>query len=212
MAESWRDSLPDDLKSEPMFADVPDVATLAKIARDTKALVGSSLRKPGPNATPEEKAEFLSRVAEAMPEIADMRKKLEESTAAQAKTAEELAAREKANQDAEVALRREWGIDYADKVKSAKAAAKAMGVPEGVLDSMPPAQVKVWAATAARVTGPGNEVGAQGAGGGNGRMTPAEAQREMAEIRSTLWDIKDPALAKIKAARLFELAKYATPA
>jgi hypothetical protein len=202
--QDWKESLPEDLRGEVALKDIPDVATLAKVFRDTKAFVGNSIRKPGANATPEEKAEFLSRVAEVMPEIAEMRKQVEAGQAERTRTAEALAA-------ADTTLRREWGIDYADKVKSAKAAAKAMGVPEGVLDSMPPAQLKVWAATAARVTGPGNEVGAQGASGGNARMTPAEAQRRQAEIRSKIWDTKDPGLVKSMSAELFELQKYATP-
>jgi hypothetical protein len=190
----WKDSLPDELKNEAFLKDVPDVATLAKVAKDALAFRGAAIKKPSPNATAEEKAEFLSRVAEVSPEIADMRRKLEEASAASAKAAEDAAAREKAAQDTDLSLRQEWGVEYPEKVKAAKAAAKAMGVPEAALESMPPNQVKVWAATAARVTGPGNEMGRQGGNGGGGRMTPDEARAQLTALRDDpkYWDGHHP--------------------
>ena len=57
-APSWRDTLPDDLKADKSLADVPDVATLAKRFRDTKAMVGAKSAVPTDKSTPEEHAAF----------------------------------------------------------------------------------------------------------------------------------------------------------
>ena len=65
----WKSQLPEDLRAEPMFKDVPDVTSLAKIARDTKAALGGSLRVPGPEAKPEVRKEFLDKLQKLVPEL-----------------------------------------------------------------------------------------------------------------------------------------------
>jgi hypothetical protein len=62
-AEDWRSSLPDDLKGEAMFKDIPDVGTLAKVARDLKAFQGTALRPPGPEADAAAHRDFAERLA-----------------------------------------------------------------------------------------------------------------------------------------------------
>lgn len=67
--ESWRSTLPEDLRENPTLKDLPDVATLAKSYVETKSLVGSSIRPPGPDAAPEARKEFLAKLQKAAPEL-----------------------------------------------------------------------------------------------------------------------------------------------
>jgi hypothetical protein len=61
--------LPDDLRDDPSLKDFNDVTTLAKSFRETKAYVGSSLRPPGPDATPEAKKEFFEKLQKHAPHL-----------------------------------------------------------------------------------------------------------------------------------------------
>lgn len=61
---SWRDALPAELRDNASLADVKDVAGLAKRFVDTKAMVGNSLRIPGPDAAPEAMAQFRQTLME----------------------------------------------------------------------------------------------------------------------------------------------------
>lgn len=65
----WKSGLPEELKTAPALADVKDVAGLAKRFVDTQALVGSSLRPPGPDATPEAKTDFIQKLRDKVPEL-----------------------------------------------------------------------------------------------------------------------------------------------
>lgn len=67
--ESWRDSLPDELKGDASLADVPDVATLAKNYVETKAMVGGSFRVPGEDAGAEDWDKFHSRLMTSVPSL-----------------------------------------------------------------------------------------------------------------------------------------------
>lgn len=69
IATDWRAALPDDLKTAPALQDVKDIPGLAKAFIDTKALVGGSLRPPGPDATPEVRLEFINKLKEKVPEL-----------------------------------------------------------------------------------------------------------------------------------------------
>ncbi len=69
MADDWRAALPEDLKAEAMFKDIPDVPTLAKVARDLKAFQGTAIRIPGQDAGPEARKEFLGKLTEKVPEL-----------------------------------------------------------------------------------------------------------------------------------------------
>lgn len=73
MAENdWRAALPEDLRAAPALKDVTDVAGLAKNYVETKALVGSSIRPPGPDATPEARKEFIEKLTKTAPELVYM--------------------------------------------------------------------------------------------------------------------------------------------
>ena len=56
----WREGLPEELRAEPSFKDVPDVPTLAKRFIDTKKMVGGSLKVPKEGASPEEVNAFYT--------------------------------------------------------------------------------------------------------------------------------------------------------
>lgn len=64
----WRESLPAELKESPALKDFKDPAALAKSFVETKALVGSSIRRPGPDAGKEAWAEFRGKVLDGIPE------------------------------------------------------------------------------------------------------------------------------------------------
>lgn len=57
------------LRDDPSLKDIPDVVTLAKTYRDTKAHVGSSIRPPGPNASDAEKQEFYAKLTTHAPHL-----------------------------------------------------------------------------------------------------------------------------------------------
>jgi len=175
-AKDWREELPEELRAEPMFKDVPDVATLAKVARDLKAYQGRSLALPADDADEAARKEFEAKLVEKAPAIA---KAVEFE---KAETAKQKAARE-ATEAAAAALKKDWGSEYEERVKAARAAAAKMGVPESALDAMPPSQIRVWAQTAAALTGKANQVGDQGKGGAP-RMTSAEIDIEIAKLRA----------------------------
>ena len=65
----WKASLPDDLRQEPMFQSIPDVPTLAKVARDAKSALGGSIRIPGPDAGDDVKKEFHQKLREKVPDL-----------------------------------------------------------------------------------------------------------------------------------------------
>jgi len=177
--QDWRELLPEELRSEPMFKDVPSVATLGKIAKDLKEYQGRSVALPAADATPEQKAEFFAKLTEKVPDLGSYKAKAEEFEKVQASTK----AREAAEKEADQALRKEWGYAYDDKAAAARAAAKAMGVPEGAVTTMPPVFLKVFAEAAARLTGNVHQAGTQGPGLSTKR-TPAEAARRIKEIQS----------------------------
>lgn len=60
---SWRDSLPDDLKSDPELQPIEDVTTLAKGYVHAQRMVGrDKVALPGKDATPEEWSQFYSKL------------------------------------------------------------------------------------------------------------------------------------------------------
>lgn len=67
--ESWRDTLPDDLKTDASLLDVPDIATLAKRFVDTKAMVGNSFRIPGEDASDEDWKKFNEGLMKQVPSL-----------------------------------------------------------------------------------------------------------------------------------------------
>lgn len=77
----WRTSLPDDLKAHESLKDFKDAGSLAKAYVDTKALVGASLRVPGPDASPELRREFINRLHEKLPNVTYLPSNAEELAA-----------------------------------------------------------------------------------------------------------------------------------
>lgn len=65
----WKSGLPEEIATAPALKDVKDVASLAKAFIDTKAYVGQSLRPPGPDAKPEDRADFIQRLRDLVPEL-----------------------------------------------------------------------------------------------------------------------------------------------
>jgi hypothetical protein len=63
----WRASLPEDLRAHESLKDFKDVAALAKSHVETKAMVGNSLRLPGPDAGAEDKKAFVAKLQERFP-------------------------------------------------------------------------------------------------------------------------------------------------
>lgn len=60
--DNWKDALPTDLRESSVIQRVKDVVGLAKVAIDTKALVGANTVKlPGTSATPEDWNEFYGQ-------------------------------------------------------------------------------------------------------------------------------------------------------
>lgn len=57
-AADWREGWPDDLKANTALKDFKTTADLAKSFIETKKMVGQKTGIPGPDATPEQKAEF----------------------------------------------------------------------------------------------------------------------------------------------------------
>jgi hypothetical protein len=180
----WREELPEDLRAEPALKDIPDVVTLAKAFRDTKSMVGSSIRLPG--ADDASLAEFEAKVVERVPKL---KEKLDQAQSLAAKVTE-MEAKAKERSDAitadTAALKKEWGQDYSDKVTAAAIIAEKQGLgaeAQAMRDGSAPARVvKAFAEMARRMTGPGNEVGAQGHGGAP-KLTQAEAALEIARLR-----------------------------
>jgi hypothetical protein len=68
-AGDWRAALPEDLRAHATLKDVKDVPGLAKAFIDTKALVGGSIRPPGPDAAPEAHREFAQKLEKLAPGV-----------------------------------------------------------------------------------------------------------------------------------------------
>lgn len=58
----WRASLPEDLRAEKSLESFKDVGALAKSYVETKRMVGDALKVPGPEAKPEERAAFFTKL------------------------------------------------------------------------------------------------------------------------------------------------------
>ena len=174
--QDWRETLPEEMRADPALKDIPDVVTLAKAFRDTKAMVGASVRLPAADADEAARAEFLEKIKERAPDL------VEAVEFKKTETAKQAAAREAA-EAATAALKKEWGSDYEDRVKAARVAAVKMGVPEAALDSMPPSQVRVWAQAAKALTGNAHQVGEQGKGGAPA-MTDSQIDMEIQKLRA----------------------------
>lgn len=68
MALKELDATPE-LRDDPALKDFNDVLGLAKSFKDTKAFVGTSIRPPGDNATPEARAEFYEKLKKHAPNL-----------------------------------------------------------------------------------------------------------------------------------------------
>jgi hypothetical protein len=225
--EEFKALLPEDVRNDPAIT-FEDVGALAKGFIETKKLVGSSIRPPGADATPEAKAEFRKKLMEKVPELVyapegdeetekalyarlGKPEKLEEyklppeaeaaglnaddlralaanagmtkkQFAAFAKQyAEGALATKSAASEAVKALKAEWGLAYEERLGDAKAAAVKMGVEAKDLDALTPVQLRVFANVAKAVSGGGAPFKKDDAPK-SGKLTPEEAQSEIAEI------------------------------
>ncbi|KKN09734.1 hypothetical protein LCGC14_1043660 [marine sediment metagenome] len=64
---NWKDSLPKEIRSHKTLADVADVGSLAKQFIDAQAVMGTSIRIPGPDAGAEALSAFHLKLAEKVP-------------------------------------------------------------------------------------------------------------------------------------------------
>lgn len=60
--ESWRDSLPDDIRESDALKDVADVGSLAQQFIDQGKFLGNSIRVPGEDATDDARTEFRAKL------------------------------------------------------------------------------------------------------------------------------------------------------
>lgn len=234
--QDWKATLPEDLKSDPSLQGYKDIASLAKSYVETKKLVGSSLRPPGPDAAPEARLDFVKRLQEKVPELvliqdgddeaarlsrqvalerlgkpkeaklyeppkdvelapehleALRKEAFEEGLtkaqfAARAKrVADAMASASQAKKDSQAALRRELGAAFDERTASAAAVAAKLGFPEAIVadlkvGAVDPSVFKAFAAVA-KGFGETRQVAEQN-GGAGGKLTPAEARAQRAEI------------------------------
>jgi hypothetical protein len=66
------DAVPE-LRDDPSLKDFNDLPALAKSYKETKAFVGSSIRPPGPDASPEARKEFYDKLVKHAPELVPLR-------------------------------------------------------------------------------------------------------------------------------------------
>ncbi len=86
----WRTALPEDLRGHASLKDYKDLASLAKSHVETKAMVGSSIRVPGPDASPEARAAFRERLRKDVPELVEIPKDPEKLKASRKEILESL--------------------------------------------------------------------------------------------------------------------------
>lgn len=67
--QDWKSGLPEELKTSPVLKDFKGVEDVAKALIETKAFVGSSLRPPGADASPEARMDFITKLREKVPEL-----------------------------------------------------------------------------------------------------------------------------------------------
>ena len=77
--QDWRASLPEDLRAHESLKDFKDPGSLAKSYIETKAMVGASMRLPGPDASAEDKAAFVAKLSERFPDSVYLPKSDEEA-------------------------------------------------------------------------------------------------------------------------------------
>src|ERR1017187_4974775 len=66
----WREALPEAERADPAIKDIADIPALVKVYKDTKSFVGTSIRPPGPDASPAARKEFLEKMQKHAPELA----------------------------------------------------------------------------------------------------------------------------------------------
>lgn len=66
------DAVPE-LRDDPSLKDFNDLPSLAKSYKETKAFVGTSIRPPGPDASPEARAEFYKKLQAHAPDLVPLK-------------------------------------------------------------------------------------------------------------------------------------------
>ncbi len=66
--QDWKAGIPEDIRGHESLKDFKDAGALAKSYIETKAMVGQSMRLPGPEASAEERAAFVSKLHEKYPQ------------------------------------------------------------------------------------------------------------------------------------------------
>ena len=68
----WKETIAEELRSDPSIKDFKDVDSLVKSYKETKAFVGSAMRIPGPDASKEDRAAFRAKLKEKVPELVEV--------------------------------------------------------------------------------------------------------------------------------------------
>lgn len=68
----WRAAIPSEFADAASLKDIPDVGTLAKNYVHAQQLIGNSVRKPGPDASAEDKQAFIEKMREVAPNLVSL--------------------------------------------------------------------------------------------------------------------------------------------
>lgn len=229
-APSWRDTLPPEIREAPSLGKYQDVASLAKGYVEAQTLIGRKgaiIPKEGdsPEVTaafrqamgvPDKPEGYEIKVPEGLPEgvwndaaAGQLRSWAHELglTPAQAQGLAERYAQmggtavQQSAEATETELRKEWGVAFQAKMKSANEALRSIGG-EDLAQYLQtsglgnhPAMVRAWAKIG---EGMGEDRPAgMGTGRSSGVMTPSEAKAErmkiMGDKESAYWNRRDPA-------------------
>lgn len=69
---TFTDDIPDDLRNDPSLKEFKTAADLAKAYKDTKSMVGNSIRPPGPDAGDDAKKAFYTKLTEVAPGLVNV--------------------------------------------------------------------------------------------------------------------------------------------
>lgn len=268
--EMQKFGIPTELHGNETLLQAKDIPSLAKMLIDNKALVGSSIRIPGPDAGDEDKKAFRTKLKEKVPDLVEVPadpakfaevegmlferlgrpkdakeypalKDLGVQVPAEIKIEEQqlrdyahglgmtkkqfaelakatVAERVKASQmtsEARAVLKKELGDAFDERLLAAAAAAKKMGASDAEVDSIrtgnvPPHTARNWINVAKAIGAEGSEFGREG--GGATKMTPAEAQAQIAELynNKALFEKSHPDNKRL-ALKLVDLTRIAYP-
>lgn len=237
-APNWRDGIPEDIRASEALKDFKDVGALAKSYVETKALVGRSLRLPGPDASEADKKAFREELKKKVPtliELPEDEKQFEEVASQLWKrlgkpddekgypaikdlpegvevnedeirqlakglgltrkqyaqlvsgVVEDRKKRVELESESRKALKKELGEAFDERLSAAAAAAKQLGYSDERVAQIQKGLVsvedaKAWINVAKALGKESRDLGGGPESRGPGKLTPAEAREQIAEI------------------------------